>query len=222
MIGRRVTVGASEFTLSVIDTPGLLDGDYVNQRALNAIAKFIDGKPIHAVMYVDRLDLWRVDKADKAAFAAVSATLGASIWAHALLALTHGQMPSPDGMPYQEFTERRMQQLRAGICEAAVGKALAQPALPGVLVENSGRCSSNDGGEKVLPNGTVWLTEVVAQVAQLARGGPWVYRASEAQVSDPNKKNRWHVIPLLIFQVLVLRPLLIRQMRRDGEPGSAD
>ena len=44
MVGRS----ASGFTLNVIDTPGLLDGDYVNQRALNSIAKFVDGKPIHA------------------------------------------------------------------------------------------------------------------------------------------------------------------------------
>ena len=42
------------------------------------------------------------------------------------------------------------------------------------------------------------------------------------QVSDPNKKNRWAAIPLLLFQVFVIRPVLIRQMKRDGEPGSAD
>lgn len=42
------------------------------------------------------------------------------------------------------------------------------------------------------------------------------------QVSDPNKKNRWLAIPLLLFQVFVLRPVLIAQMKKDGEPGEAD
>ena len=44
MIGRS----AAGFTVHVIDTPGLLDGDYVNQRAVDSIAQFIEGKPIHA------------------------------------------------------------------------------------------------------------------------------------------------------------------------------
>lgn len=42
------------------------------------------------------------------------------------------------------------------------------------------------------------------------------------QVSDPNKKNRWLAVPLLIFQVFVLRPVLIAQMKKDGEPGESD
>lgn len=95
MVGRT----AAGFTLNVIDTPGLLDGDYVNQRALNQVAKYIEGKAIHAVLYVDRLDLWRVDKTDKAVFEAMTATLGAGVWEHTMLALTHGQMPPPEGMP---------------------------------------------------------------------------------------------------------------------------
>lgn len=95
MVGRT----AAGFTLNVIDTPGLLDGDYVNQRALNQVARFIEGRAIHAVLYVDRLDLWRVDKTDKAVFEAMTATLGAGVWEHTMLALTHGQMPPPEGMP---------------------------------------------------------------------------------------------------------------------------
>lgn len=95
MVG-RTAVG---FTLNIIDTPGLLDGDYVNQRALSQVAQYIEGRAIHAVLYVDRLDLWRVDKTDKAVFEAMTATLGQGIWQHTMLALTHGQMPPPEGMP---------------------------------------------------------------------------------------------------------------------------
>ena len=35
---------------------------------------------------------------------------------------------------------------------------------------------------QVLPNGTVWLTELIAMVAGMAQAGaPWTYKASEAQ-----------------------------------------
>ena len=34
---------------------------------------------------------------------------------------------------------------------------------------------------QVLPNGTVWLTELMAKVAAHAQGPPWQYKASEAQ-----------------------------------------
>ena len=84
------------------------------------------------VLYVDRLDLWRVDKADEAAFEAVAATLGRSIWDRTLLALTHGQMPSPDGMPYGEFTAARLKQLRSAVRGAARGPACSAP--PRVLL----------------------------------------------------------------------------------------
>ena len=41
--------------------------------------------------------------------------------------------------------------VRAQIHAVALGKRAALPSLEGVLIENSGRCSSNDGGEKVRP-----------------------------------------------------------------------
>lgn len=218
LIGRT----AAGFTMNIIDTPGLLDGDYVNQRALNSIAKFVHGKAVHAVLYVDRLDLWRVDKADKAVFEAISATLGKDIWERTLLALTHGQMPPPEGLPYGEFTVRRVQQLRSAMLECLKGGKV-EPPLEGVLVENSGRCSTNDGGEKVLPNGAVWVSALMEKVTGLAKAGPaWMYDSKVITESDPNKKNRWIAIPLLLFQVFVLRPVMVSQMKKDGEPGEAD
>lgn len=76
---------------------------------------------------------------------------------------------------------------------------------------------------QVLPNGTAWLSNLVGKVVGLTlQAGPWAYSAKAAKVSDPNKKNRLMAIPLLLFQVFVLRPVLIAQMKKDGEPGEAD
>ena len=222
-VARPLAVGrsAAGFTLHVVDTPGLLDGDAVSSAALGAVARAVAGKPVHAVLYVDRLDAWRVDGCDKAAFQALTDTFGPAIWERATLALTHGQMLPPDGSPYADFVARRAAALRAAILATLPKKKGGEPpALPLALVENSGRCAANDGGEKVLPNGTVWLTALMERItAAAAAAPPYVYRPEEQAAPDPNKKHRWAILPLLLLQTFVLRPLVIRQMQNDGEPG---
>lgn len=67
----QVTVGDTEldgFRLKLIDTCGLEDpeaGDTVNYTALQRIAEDIKGVQVDVVMYVDRLDLYRVEPLDK-------------------------------------------------------------------------------------------------------------------------------------------------------------
>ena len=61
--------GADGFRVKLIDTCGLEDpeaGDTVNYAALKKIAKDIKGKEIDVVLYVDRLDLYRVEPLDQA------------------------------------------------------------------------------------------------------------------------------------------------------------
>ena len=211
---------AAGFTLHVIDTPSLLEGDAVSGRALGAIAKALAGKPVHAVLFVDRADAWRVDGCDRAIFEALTDTFGPGLWARATIALTHGQMLPPEGAPHAEFVAARHATLRRAIL-ASLPKGAPQPALPLALVENSGRCATNEGGEKVLPDGTVWLTRLMERVAAAATDAPpYVYRPEDVQSRDPNKANRWAILPLLLLQALVLRPALISQMKRDGEPGA--
>jgi hypothetical protein len=221
-VARPLAVGrsAAGFTLHVVDTPGLLDGDAVSAAALASVAAALAGKPVHAVLYVDRLDAWRVDGCDKAAFQALTDTFGPGLWERATLALTHGQMLPPDGSPYADFVARRHAALRAAIVATLPKSAAPQPELPLALVENSGRCAANDGGEKVLPDGTVWLTALMERVtAAAAAHVPYVYRPEEVHAVDPNKKHRWAILPLLLLQAFVLRPALVAQMQRDGEPG---
>lgn len=71
MLPPQVTLANPEldgFKVKVIDTCGLEDpeaGDTVNYTALQRIAEDIKGIPIDVVMYVDRLDLYRVEPLDK-------------------------------------------------------------------------------------------------------------------------------------------------------------
>ena len=213
---------AAGFTLRLIDTPSLVSGGCVCEEALASVVEAVKGVPVHCVLYVDRLDVWRTDSLDAACFAAVSDALGPAVWRRAALCLTHGQLNPPDGAAHADFSQRRAEALRAAL-RATLPKGEA-PELPLAMVENSARCSSNESGEKVLPGGAVVLTQLFSTVSQLAtaEGAPWAFDAAAAPGRDANAKWRWAVLPLLAVQMLLLRPLLVRQMRRDGDPGAKE
>ncbi|KAJ6334776.1 hypothetical protein OIU78_011610, partial [Salix suchowensis] len=68
------------FTLNIIDTPGLVEGGYVSYQALDLIKRFLLSKTIHVLLYVDRLDAYRVDDLDKQIIGAISDSFGKEIW----------------------------------------------------------------------------------------------------------------------------------------------
>lgn len=53
------------FTLSIFDTPAIEDGGSVNEDLLKGMRGFLLEKPIDALLYVDRLDTYRVDELDR-------------------------------------------------------------------------------------------------------------------------------------------------------------
>lgn len=229
---------AAGFTLTLVDTPGLLDGDAVSGRAVAAVAAFCAATPVDAVLYVDRLDAWRVDSLDAAVLAAITAALGPAVWERAVVVLTHGQMLPPDGIPHPEFAARRADALRAAIRSAAgvggkggKGGGGGGPALVCALAENSGRCAVSAAGERVLPGGTPWLPALLGaalDAAQAAKGplvpppGAGAGGGGGAPPGASDARGRWAVLPLLALQLLVIRPLMVARMRRDGELGGGD
>lgn len=227
--GRPVALGrtAAGFTLTVIDTPGLVDGDAVSTRTLNAIAAVVASKPVHAVLYVDRLDSWRVDALDCAVLQALTDKFGPALWARTVVTLTHGQMTPPEGLAYETFVQKRLASLRAAVHATLRGRladGAAQPSLPLALVENSGRCAVSSAGEKVLPNGDVWLTKLFAAITGVATaaGAPrdgYHYDPATVPSADPNKKHLWAIAPLLLLQAFVARPLLVARMKKDATAG---
>ena len=54
-----------EFLLRVIDCPNLIKGDTLDSAALDELIKLPAASAIDVIVYVDRLDIFRVQPADK-------------------------------------------------------------------------------------------------------------------------------------------------------------
>lgn len=66
--------------------------------------------PIDAVLFLDRLDLYRVEPLDRAMMRAVTDTFGRGLWGKAVLGLTHGNLAQPP--PGTTYGEPRARALR--------------------------------------------------------------------------------------------------------------
>ncbi|CAN0889123.1 Translocase of chloroplast 33, chloroplastic [Linum grandiflorum] len=158
------------FAINIIDTPGLVEGGYVNYPALELTKRFLLNKRIDVLIYVDRLDSYRVDELDKQIVRAIADGFGRDIWGKSLLVLTHAQLCPPDDISYDVFTARRSEAVVDTIVDGAGLRRLfdEDDPIPVGLVENSGRCNKNDNDEKVLPNGTAWIPSLVEKIIAVA------------------------------------------------------
>lgn len=77
--------------------------------------RFLLDKTIDVLLYVDRLDVYRVDNLDRQVIRAISRSFGPQIWRLAVVVLTHAQLPAPEGLTYAEFVEKRSTSLEAAI-----------------------------------------------------------------------------------------------------------
>ena len=79
------------------------------------------------------------------------------------------------------------------------------------------------GGEKVLPDlGEPWLTKSVSVLVDtLGKDmAPMAFDPEKDYSStNPNKKHRLFILPLLALQMFVLRPLVTRQICADLKKG---
>lgn len=75
-------------------------------------------RTIDVLLYVDRLDVYRVDELDKQVVKAITQTFGKEIWCKTLLVLTHAQFSPPDELSYETFSSKRsdslLKTIRAG------------------------------------------------------------------------------------------------------------
>lgn len=63
------------------------------------------------LLYVDRLDAYRVDNLDRQIVNAITDSFGKDIWSRGIVVLTHAQLSPPDGLGYDEFFARRSEAL---------------------------------------------------------------------------------------------------------------
>ncbi|WOL11608.1 hypothetical protein Cni_G20372 [Canna indica] len=209
----------ADFTLNIIDTPGLVEGGYVNEQALEIIKRFLLNKTIDVLLYVDRLDSYRVDSLDKQVIKAITDTFGKRIWQRSLVVLTHAQLSPPDGLNYDEFFARRSEALLKCIrFGARIRKEEFQKlALPVVLVENSGRCKTNDNGEKILPDGTPWIPKLVEVMTTVVANGSKSITVDQKLIDgpDPNNRGKFFIPLILAFQYFVVVKGIQRAIEQD-------
>ncbi len=66
-------------------------------QALKSIAHMLRDKPVDVVLYLDRLDFYRVERTDQAIMSAITNTLGPKIWRNTIIGLSHGKAVAPRG-----------------------------------------------------------------------------------------------------------------------------
>lgn len=69
--------------------------------------RFLLNMTIDVLLYVDRLDVYRVDDLDRQVVSAITDAFGKEIWKKSALVLTHAQFSPPDGLNYNSFVSRR-------------------------------------------------------------------------------------------------------------------
>ncbi|KAG6471784.1 translocase of chloroplast 34, chloroplastic-like [Zingiber officinale] len=212
------------FTLNIIDTPGLVEGGYVNEQAIEIIKRFLLNKIIDVLLYVDRLDAYRVDSLDKQIIKAITDTFGKRIWQRSLVVLTHAQLSPPDGLNYDEFFNKRSETLLKCIRSGArINKQEFEDfPIHVALVENSGRCNTNADGEKILPGGTAWIPQLVEVITTVIANGskPIMVDQKLIEGPNPNERGKFFIPLILAFQYFFIIKGIQRAIKRDIETES--
>ena len=152
--------------VTVIDTPGLMPhylGQRRNRKILNSVKRYIKRSPPDIVLYFERLDHINSRYSDYPQLKLMTDILGSSMWFNTVLVMTHcssSPPEGPDGYPleYDTYTRYCKSVVQRHIQAAVSNTQLDNPV---VLVDNHPMCRRNTKGERVLPNGQVWVSELL-------------------------------------------------------------
>jgi len=152
--------------VTVIDTPGLMPhylGQRRNKKILNSVKRYIKRSPPDIVLYFERLDHINSRYSDYPLLKLMTDILGSSMWFNTVLVMTHcssSPPEGPDGYPleYDTYTRYCKSVVQRHIQAAVSNTQLDNPV---VLVDNHPMCRRNTKGERVLPNGQVWVSELL-------------------------------------------------------------
>ncbi|KAM7494683.1 hypothetical protein LguiB_029292 [Lonicera macranthoides] len=217
---RPVMVSRSRagFTLNIIDTPGLVEGGYVNDTALDMIKRFLLDKTIDVLLYVDRLDAYRVDNLDMQIVKAITSSFGKEIWHKAMVVLTHAQLSPPDGLGYDEFFTKRSESLLKVVhVGARMRKQIKVSSIPVVLVENSARCHKNESDEKILPNKIAWIPNLLQTITGVVLNGSKGILVDKKLIegSNPNERGKMFIPLILASQYFIVVKGIQKWIKED-------
>uniref|UniRef100_A0A5B7C0E8 AIG1-type G domain-containing protein n=1 Tax=Davidia involucrata TaxID=16924 RepID=A0A5B7C0E8_DAVIN len=157
--------------VKVLDTPGLrssLTEQSFNRKILSSVKKFMKKCPPDIVLYVDRVDMQTRDLNDLPLLRSITSSLGSSIWHNAIVTLTHAASTPPDGLSgsplsYDVFVAQRSRVVQQLISQAVGDLRMMNSSLmnPVSLVENHPFCRKDGDGDKVLPNGESWRSQLL-------------------------------------------------------------
>ncbi|KAJ6853306.1 translocase of chloroplast 90, chloroplastic-like isoform X2 [Iris pallida] len=162
---QEVTGAINGIRVTVIDTPGLSPSNHNqrrNRKILFKVKRFVRRSPPDVVLYFERLDvISRWEYSDHRLLKLITEVFGASIWCNTILVMTHASSLPPQAsggysIDYDSYVGERTNLLQHFIHQAAENTDLENPVL---LVENHPQCRRNSKGEKVLPNGQVWISQ---------------------------------------------------------------
>ncbi|GLT34264.1 hypothetical protein SLA2020_087880 [Shorea laevis] len=212
-VGKSSTInslmGEQVFRVSSFQSEGLrpMMGGYINYQAIELIKGFLLNKTIDVLLFVDRLDAYRVHELDKQIIRAITDAFGKKIWCRSLLVLTHAQLCLPDGLSYSDFFSKRSKALLQAVgLGARIGKNdFEHFAIPVFLVENSGRCNKNGEDEKILPNGDVWIPNLVKAITSVTTSRSQAVVVDKKLIDGPNNKGKTWIPLILGVQWLVVK-----------------
>lgn len=153
--------------ITFIDTPGFLPSSTNNvkrnKRIMLSVKRFIRKSPPDIVLYFERLDLINSGYSDFPLLKLITEVFGAAIWFNTILVMTHSSSSIPEGpngytVNYDSYTSQCTNVIQQYIHQAMLDSRLENPAL---FVENHPQCPRNILGEKILPNGQVWRSQLL-------------------------------------------------------------
>ncbi|KAG4932874.1 Translocase of chloroplast 90, chloroplastic [Glycine max] len=164
---QEVVGNVNGLNLTFIDTPGFLPSSTNNmkrnKRVMLSIKRFIRKSSPDIVLFFERLDFINAGYVDFPLLKLVTEVFGSAIWFNTIIVMTHSSSAIPEGpdgytFNYESYISYCTNIVQQHIQQAVFDSKVENPVL---LVENHSRCPQNIMGEKILPNGQVWRSQLL-------------------------------------------------------------
>lgn len=212
--------------VSFIDTPGLLPPSpsniRKNKKILHSVRRYLRKQTPDMVLYFERLDLINTGYSDFPLLKLITEVFGPAIWFNTILVMTHSSFNLPEGtngypVNYESFVTTCTDLVQHYIHQAISDTKLENPVI---LVENDPNCKTNNAGEKILPNGQVWKSQLLLLCicAKVLSDVNTLLDFEDSLKVGPSNVGRLPSLPHLLSSFLKHRA----QIRRGGAENEID